>query len=912
MARGNLALLTAVLLALPARGQKLVDIMDVGCTGAGSSESTRLVGPQYYAVAKESGDPHWSTYVLANDSAAPVLVKNGCPAYYGMLHEDMVHFKVERSTEDSSMLALWECDRWYTVPKMSWEQQRIPEVNNFDYYLWYQRLFGEVTWHPDTNYWFFHGNWDGANYPPHMGATDHMVVDLTSDLEGSTPSVYEGKWYFIFHQHGSKMVETDYDALKQLYMDTCAPHRNGTASDRAWVTDWNILHHMLVDDWNYDTMPYCDWMKGGWNETYIKEDNMAHACNRIEDVVCDFDGHVNFISINEGGLKGQLPAALGNMMNLNTLRLRWNNLEGTVPPIFMNHDKLRELDLHHNLLSGPLPCFAGDHELVSIQLSRNLFTGTLWSDSCITDATTIAHIFLYANDLSGSLPDWSSLKKLAWLDLHKNHIEGSIPTYMCGNTAMNTLTLHTNQIVGSFPHGCINPDTDGTTGWERLYHMDITYNRMTGSLPVFGPNMLNLKRVFLDYNYFEGLVDTQFDVIIDHSEQSALTEVSLVGNRLSGPFPPVVYRMLTDVQALNHLYVDDNLFRCENNGEFPPWALKSYARGNSGSLFSSHSVDHGMCKPVPNPTSLTPTSGEVGTVIKVYGRDILPDANGLCQFYMQSGNTVAYSRAKVRHTTGTAPYVECSVPSSLSSEEERTFSVTISNYGQDFATAAYWQGSTTTFNPPTFAITPVEVMESGVVVSTQFNLVDVTPATFNEADFRQMVADIAGVPVKDVQISLTPPTRRLRATLRLRASETRRMQTTLPVYVSINVPVSDPNSAEAQAIVNNIAAAITNTQNVEEVMERYNFEVDSTGFEVEKTEVEPVYETVTKTETKKEDDAMLGIIIAAAVSAVACCLCGFVGFIRYREKKGQPYFKETLDEGGAGGGNTGASYGNTV
>mmetsp|Transcript_45440 Transcript_45440/g.83123 ORF Transcript_45440/g.83123 Transcript_45440/m.83123 type:complete len:908 (+) Transcript_45440:51-2774(+) len=907
MAKG-LAALLVLCSARVATAQHLDNLLDrtiTPCSGDGLSESTKLVGAKYLEAAKSAGDPHWSTYKLANDTNNPVPIPNGCPAYYGMNHDEVVHFSVARSTENSVMLVNWEVERWFVIPKISWKTERIQPGDNFDTYLWYSALTHSITWAPwggwscgrRTSCWsFFH-----LGSTPHMGAEDPLVVDLDSSLEGSHPSIYEGHFSFIFHEPGDHMVESDYNVLKQVYMTNCANYRNGTAFDHPWDETWSLSHHVWYEELDYDTAPYCTWMKGtGWNDTYLSENNYAYACQRISNVECDANGRVINMLFNSVGLKGQLPAIIGDLTMLKRFYVPFNQLSGTVPDVFKGHDELLEVTMHHNLLEGNLPCFSGDAKLRRIDLSRNKFTGSLIQANCLAESAELSYLMLGNNDLSGQMPDWSGLHRVVYVDISENHIEGSLPATMCSMLSLETFLSHTNQLVGQLPHACINPVVD-QLGWQRMYRMDISHNRFTGSVPTFGANMLNLKLVYLGYNYFEGAVDHQFDVMVEHAEQDALTEVSLSGNYLSGPFPPVVYRMVSQADALWYLYVDDNLFRCENNGRFPPWTTRSYAKAYSIGWLS-YTYQHGVCKPVPNPLSVSPTEGEVGSTITVTGRDIQADAQGRCMFYQDSSSVVAYSVAKVKvSSAGADPHFECFVPTSLSGTEASTYKVTIANFGEDFATASYWAGSTTTYNPPSFTVQPVETMESGVVVNTQFNLLGVTESQFNEASFRQMIADIAGVPVTDIQISFTPP-----------SGDARRLQSSLPVYVSINVPVADPNSAEAQNVVNDIKAKLENSAGVEEVMERYSFEAASTNLEVTNAAVEPPVQTLTQTSEKTEDQAAVGIIIAAAAFCLVSCLCGFVCFIRYREKKGQPYFQESLDEGNAGGGNTGASYGNTV
>ncbi len=55
------------------------------------------------------------------------------------------------------------------------------------------------------------------------------------------------------------------------------------------------------------------------------------------------------------GLTGPIPVELGNLTNLRSLYLQYNDLSGPIPVELGNLTSLIELQLGRNELSGPLP-----------------------------------------------------------------------------------------------------------------------------------------------------------------------------------------------------------------------------------------------------------------------------------------------------------------------------------------------------------------------------------------------------------------------------------------------------------------------------------------------------------------------------------------------------------------------------
>ncbi|XP_045827840.1 LRR receptor-like serine/threonine-protein kinase RGI3 [Trifolium pratense] len=86
---------------------------------------------------------------------------------------------------------------------------------------------------------------------------------------------------------------------------------------------------------------------------------------------------LNRLRLNQNRLVGNIPSEIANLKSLNFLDLNNNHLVGEIPPTLSRCQNLEFIDLSHNKLSGNLDALSSLHNLVSLNVSFNEFSGEL-------------------------------------------------------------------------------------------------------------------------------------------------------------------------------------------------------------------------------------------------------------------------------------------------------------------------------------------------------------------------------------------------------------------------------------------------------------------------------------------------------------------------------------------------------
>ncbi|KAI8893392.1 hypothetical protein BC833DRAFT_298443 [Globomyces pollinis-pini] len=300
--------------------------------------------------------------------------------------------------------------------------------------------------------------------------------------------------------------------------------------------------------------------------------------NQIDGKLPELTGtnSVTSLDLSSNLISGTIPNSFANFQSLIQLKLSGNLLEGDVPTDFYGLTTLETLELQDNRLTGDTSQIIQLSSLVDLNLSNNLFTGSLPNLTGSTikkillnknkyvgnipasfatldslevinlaelklegDLTTffgnlqsIQSIDLHGNNFKGTLSNLSQLENLISLDLHDNLFTGNIPSAI-GSNDIQTIDLSSNQLTGIIPSSLSNKNS--------LRYLDLSNNKLTGTIPSnLGGTALNL--LDLSSNTLIGPIPNSI------SQLSNLTFLDLSDNNLSGTIPDL--SLLDRLEAL--------------------------------------------------------------------------------------------------------------------------------------------------------------------------------------------------------------------------------------------------------------------------------------------------------------------------------------------------------------------------
>ncbi|KAM4119554.1 hypothetical protein ACJW30_03G068800 [Castanea mollissima] len=310
------------------------------------------------------------------------------------------------------------------------------------------------------------------------------------------------------------------------------------------------------------------------------------------------------LSLVRNQLTGQIPPWLGNLTQLTVLDLGFNEFHGSIPQSICRLANLEYLRVTGNNLSGrvDLDLFLKLKNLTALQLSGIHLSFPVKSTF---NASTSKLELLGLNECNlTEFPTFlRSQQELNILSLTKNKIQGQIPNWLfnIGKQTLIALDLSHNFLTNfeSFNH------TPPIIPWDSLLHLDLSSNKLQGSLPIPPPstayydvsnnkltgeisplycNFSSIPRLDLSHNNLGGMLpkclsklsnlevlslqNNNFRGILPgiYMEESRLRAIDVSYNQLEGQVP----RSLSNCTMLEILLLGNNRFY----DIFPSWLGK--------------------------------------------------------------------------------------------------------------------------------------------------------------------------------------------------------------------------------------------------------------------------------------------------------------------------------------------------
>ena len=230
-----------------------------------------------------------------------------------------------------------------------------------------------------------------------------------------------------------------------------------------------------------------------------------------------------FDAFNNRMLAGEIPPELGNLIKLESLTLFSTSLEGSIPESIGNLSRLSSLDLSHSNLNGTIPASLGNlSKLELLNLSSNSLSGSI--PPTLGNLSNLESMFILNNNLTGSIPpELAQLSSLKYLNLLNNEISGEIPPELAELDNLLALILTRTKLSGEIP-----PELGTMTNLQQLA---LGGNELTGSVPRELGNLAQLQALHLSLNKLSGEIPEEL------SRLSGLFSLDLRYNDFSGKIP---------------------------------------------------------------------------------------------------------------------------------------------------------------------------------------------------------------------------------------------------------------------------------------------------------------------------------------------------------------------------------------
>ncbi len=223
-------------------------------------------------------------------------------------------------------------------------------------------------------------------------------------------------------------------------------------------------------------------------------------------VLCDSDGFVSALWLDDNDLAGNIPNEIGNLRYLRSLDLSENSLSGALPATVSQLKDLSQLFIRNAGLSGPF-------------------------DSGFSDLSGLEYLELGGNQLSGLASDLGKLSQLRLLDISGNSFIGGFPDEGAW-PLVEHLSMSSNALSGELPVDL--------GSLSQIRFLNLGGNAFSGRLPKSLEELQTLKTIDLSNNQFSGPISEPLGVFL------SAREATLTGNAFNCPYPSALKQYFTE------------------------------------------------------------------------------------------------------------------------------------------------------------------------------------------------------------------------------------------------------------------------------------------------------------------------------------------------------------------------------
>lgn len=218
-------------------------------------------------------------------------------------------------------------------------------------------------------------------------------------------------------------------------------------------------------------------------------------------------GGVTSIDLGGNGVRGTLPAELGNLSALRVLNIDESRISGTLPVSLAALSHLETVLLAGNeQLSGTLPALGQWPSLLEVDVSRSQLSGTV--------GTSVA---------------W--LPNLRRLQLDHGRLSGTLPTQIGALTRAEALFMHESRALS----GVLPSQIGALTAL--LHGMSFASTRLSGSLPSQLGRLSRLRSLWLVHTAMSGALPPSL------GHMDGLVQLEVHGARFWGSLPTELGRL---------------------------------------------------------------------------------------------------------------------------------------------------------------------------------------------------------------------------------------------------------------------------------------------------------------------------------------------------------------------------------